>query len=251
MKILDELCPALAVISGGLGDIGWAMAKAFHAAGAQVALADVVDPPANLPHFYKKLDVSDAGAVEQWYESVVAHFDRPPNIIASNAAIVTEKPHLKISAAEWKRELDINLNGAFYFAETGARLLAATGKPGRIIFMGSWVGHAPFAPLPGYCASKAGLQMLCRTMALELAPLGILVNEIAPGYVNAGLTGKILAREPGLEAKRRSEVPIRKLITADEVAAQALYLCGPVSIHTTGSTIFMDGGLSLLRARAS
>lgn len=247
MKIIDELKPALAAISGGLGDIGLAIAETLREAGAEVALADVAEPSDGLPYFYEKADVTDADAVGQWYEKVVSHFGRAPNIIVPNAAIATSKPHLEITAAEWKRELDVNLNGAFYFAENGAKRLVNAGRQGRVIFMGSWAAHAPHAKLPAYSAAKAGLRMLNQTLALELAPRGILVNEIAPGYVKAGLSGKVFAEQPGRAAQARAGVPVRKLISAADVALQVLYLCGPAGVHVTGSTLLQDGGLSLLR----
>lgn len=247
MKIVPDLEPALVAISGGLGDIGRAIADRLHEAGAEIALADVTEAPPDVPYYSQTLDVTNPDAVERWFEAVRSHFHRVPNIIVPIAGMATFKPHLEISAAEWKREMDVNLNGAFYFAESGARRLAATGRPGRIIFMGSWVGVAPYATLPAYCASKAGLRMLSRTMALGLASKGILVNEIAPGFVNAGLTKKHYNEQPGLEEKARESVPIRKLITADDVAMQVLYLCSPAGVHVTGTTLLQDGGLSLLQ----
>lgn len=247
MKIIDALQPALAAISGGLGDIGLAIAKTLREAGAEVALADVMEPADELPYFYEKADVTDADAVAQWYEKVVTHFGRTPNIIVPNAAIATGKPHLEITAAEWKRELDVNLNGAFYFSENGAKRLVNAGQEGRIIFVGSWAAHAPHAKFPAYSVAKAGLRMLNQTLALELAPKGILVNEVAPGYVNAGLSGKAFAEQPERAAQARAAVPARKLLSADDVALQVLYLCSSAGVHAVGSTLLLDGGLSLLR----
>jgi NAD(P)-dependent dehydrogenase (short-subunit alcohol dehydrogenase family) len=98
-----------------------------------------------------------------------------------------------------------------------------------------------------YSVSKAGLRMLCQCMALELAPHHITVNEIAPGYVDAGLSGKIFDANPALREEARAKVPNRELISAAEVAAQVAYLCDPENRHITGSTLLMDGGLSLQR----
>lgn len=87
--------------------------------------------------------------------------------------------------------------------------------------------------------------MLMQCMALELAPQGILVNEVAPGYVNAGLSGKIFDREPELKEQARLRVPIQKLIEPEEVAAHIAYLCDPNNRHMTGTVLTLDGGLSL------
>ena len=87
--------------------------------------------------------------------------------------------------------------------------------------------------------------MLCKCMALELAPKGILVNEIAPGYVDAGLTGRFWKEKPELRDKARGRVPTQRVIMAEEVADQIVYLCNPENKHMTGTTLLMDGGLSL------
>ena len=249
MQLAQDLKPALAAISGGLGDIGRAVARVLSDAGAELALAAVL-PPAEAPcggHFYLPVDVSDPEAVEQWFAQVTEKFGRAPNLIIPNAATATFKRHLEITAGEWKRELDINLNGAFYFADSGTRRLVPSGRPGRVVFMGSWAGHAPHRGIPAYSVAKAGLRMLTKTLALELASRAILVNEIAPGYVNAGLSGRLFAADPGLGRTAQSRVPIQKLISADDVALQVLHLCSPAATHLTGTTIVQDGGLSLLQ----
>ena len=119
--------------------------------------------------------------------------------------------------------------------------------PGRIVFVGSWAGHAPHVELAAYSTAKAGLRMLTQCLALELADKGILVNEVAPGYVNAGLSGQFFKKDPDCAARSRAAVPVGELIEADEVAAAIAYLCSPAHRNLTGSTLLLDGGLSLLR----
>jgi len=248
MDIDPALKPALAAISGGLGDIGQAIARALSAAGAEIALADLAAVPAPAQGFFHAAaDVTDPAAVEAWYAEVTARFGRAPNLIIPNAATATFQRHLEITPAQWNREIDVNLNGAFHFAEAGTRRLVQDGRPGRVVFLGSWAGHAPHRMLPAYCAAKAGLRMLNQTMALELAPRGILVNEVAPGYVHAGLSGRVFDRDPAAADAARAAVPIRELLTADDVALQVLHLCSRAAAHLTGTTIIQDGGLSLLR----
>jgi glucose 1-dehydrogenase len=102
--------------------------------------------------------------------------------------------------------------------------------------------------LAAYCAAKAGLRMLTQCLALELADKAILVNEVAPGYVNAGLSGQFFKKDPALAARSTAAVPVGQLIEADEVAAAIAYLCSPAHRNLTGSTLLLDGGLSLLRS---
>ena len=118
-------------------------------------------------------------------------------------------------------------------------------RPGRIVFIGSWAAHAAHNAIPAYCVAKAGLRMLCKCMALEFAPHGILVNEVAPGYVNAGLSAQGWAQNPDAREAARQRVPIQELIEPQEVALQVAHLCEPANRHMTGSVLLMDGGLSL------
>src|SRR5690606_4165709 len=102
----------------------------------------------------------------------------------------------------------------------------------------------PHPHIPAYSASKAALRMLMRCMALDFAPQ-ILVNEVAPGYVNAGLSGRIFAEQPHLAEEARRRVPVQRLMEPEEVAQQVAHLCDPQNRHMTGSVLTMDGGLSL------
>lgn len=241
--------PGVVAISGGTGDIGLATAKLFAEAGCQIALADIAEKPATCDpaYYYEKVDITDPDAIEGWYDKVISHFGETPRYIIPNAAVVTLKRHLEITPAQWKRELDINLNGAFYFSNTGTHRLLQSGTAGRIVFVGSWAGHAPHRALPAYSVAKAGLRMLNQTLALELAPHGILVNEVAPGYVDAGLSGRIFAAQPEVRTKAQAAVPIGKLLSADDIATQIFYLCSDASAQITGTTLLIDGGLSLLQ----
>jgi glucose 1-dehydrogenase len=194
---------------------------------------------------YDRVDVADAAAVAAWVEQVEADLG-VPDLIIPNAAIVTLKGIRDVTPAEWQHELSINLGGGFHLAQSAAKRLVRQEKPGRIVFVGSWAAHAAHPTLPTYCVAKAGLRMLMQCFAIDLAPHGILVNEVAPGYVDAGLSGRIFAENPGVRDQAKVQVPNGRLITAEEVAVQVAHLCNPTNRHMTGSTLLMDGGLSLL-----
>ena len=237
----------VAIISGGLGDIGRATARELAQRGAKIAISDVRPRAQELdfPCRYDQVDVSDAAAVASWIRNVEAESGLPTLIIA-NAATVTIAGVRDVTPQQWSRELRINLDGAFYMAQSAALRLIESKKPGRIVFVGSWAAHAPHPNITAYCVAKAGLRMLCKCMALDLAPHGILVNEVAPGYVDAGLSAQLWARNPGAREKAAARVPTGQLIDAAEVARQIAYLCEPDNRHMTGSTLLMDGGLSLV-----
>ncbi len=247
-----------AIISGGLGDIGRAIALELGGRGASVAVGDLHDPQsssvveflAELRHgqitaCYHLVDVSDSDAVERWYEAVESELALP-TLIVPNAAIVTLVGVRDLTPAQWSREMRVNLDGAFYMAQCGANRLVHAKSPGRIVFIGSWVGFTPQTHIPAYCVTKAGLRMLCRVMALDLAPHGILVNEVAPGNVDAGLSARIFEMNPEWRERNLKRVPIGEMSQASEVAYQVAHLCDPANKQMTGSVLLMDGGLSLM-----
>jgi NAD(P)-dependent dehydrogenase (short-subunit alcohol dehydrogenase family) len=244
------------LISGGLGDIGRVMAIEFAKHGANIALCDSHNAavaaafldeikPFNISCTYSKVDVAEAAAVKDWVNAVEKD-QGIPNIIIANAATVTLAGINEITPEQWNRELRVNLDGAFYLAQSATARLLHHQQPGRVVFIGSWAGYTPHTHIPAYCVSKAGMRMLCKCLALELAPHNILVNELAPGYVEAGLSGNIWKENPGMSEKARLKVPIQKLISAEQVARQVIQLCHPGNEHMTGTTVLMDGGLSLL-----
>ena len=245
-----------AIISGGMGDIGRALAMEFAKEGAHIALCDI-HTPAYAKEFIKELnqfdisadytqvDVVDAGAVKNWVLKVENDLG-VARIIIANAAVVTYGGIHQITPEQWSRELRVNLDGAFHLTQCATERLLHHGRGGRVVFIGSWAAHSVHPTIPAYCVSKAGMRALCKCMALELAPHNILVNELAPGYVDAGLSGRSFEKDPVLKMESTQKVPVKKLITAVEVAQQAVVLCHPLNIHMTGSTVLMDGGLSLL-----
>ncbi len=245
-----------AIISGGLGDIGRAISFELAGRGANIAIGDMHAPEdaaaildelrqGGVRAVYHQVDVSDAEAVGAWVKAVARDLGSP-TLVIPNAATVTQAPALKITPSQWQQELAVNLSGAFYLAQAAARRLVADRQAGRIVFVGSWAAHRPHPTIPAYCAAKAGLRMVVKTMALELASHDILVNEVAPGYVDAGLSGHIFEREPSRRAVAESQAPVKRLIAPQDVAREVAHLCDPATRHTTGSTVLIDSGLSLL-----
>ena len=194
---------------------------------------------------YDRVDVSDAQAVQDWVAATETDLGLP-TLIIPNAAIVTLTGIRTLTPEQWNREMRVNLDGAYHLAQAGALRLLHHQRPGRIVFIGSWVGFTPQTHIPAYCVTKAGLRMLCRVMALDLAPHGILVNEVAPGNVDAGLSARIFEQNPTWRAHNLHRVPIREMSQAEEVAYQVAHLCDPANRQMTGSVLLMDGGLSLL-----
>lgn len=255
MNPSQSLAGQVAIISGGLGDIGSAIALELARRGADVAIGDVRSDEAAQPLLaglnelgrrgrYDTVDVTDHSRVVDWVRAVEANLGAP-TLIIPNAAVVALASVCEITPEQWNRELRVNLDGAFHLAQTAALRLRALHRPGRIVFIGSWVAHAPLVTIPAYCVSKAALRMLCKVMALELAGHGILVNEVAPGYVDAGLSGAVWKKHPEQRAQAQANVPIHQLSTPGDVALQVAHLCDPLTQHITGTSILIDGGISL------
>jgi len=255
---MQELADHVAIISGGLGDIGRACAIELARRGADIAVGGRGDggraerlraavESAGRRFRFDLVDVAERKAVEQWVRDAEEQLG-PVNLVVPNAAIVEMAPLAEMTAETWQRHLDVNLTGALNLAHAAARRLLELKLPGRIVFVGSWAAHAPHPHIPAYCVAKAGLRMLCRCMALEYAPQGILVNEVAPGLVNAGLSRQILEEHPELKREAVARVPIAEMMEAEEVAVHVAHLCDPRNRNMTGSTLLCDGGLSLVTA---
>lgn len=246
----------IAFISGGLGDLGKSIALQFAKEGADISVADIRDIKDSIDlekqiqnlgrkFLYQQADLAIANNVKLWYETTLSKIGTPTIMIYSSAIINVVKSFLEVTDEQWENEVDVNLNTAFYMSKLCANQLIKEKKQGRFVLIGSWAGHSVHSHIPSYCVSKAGLRMLCQCIAKELAPYGIYVNEIAPGYVDAGLSGKFFEKNPKQKEEARLKVPNQMLITSQDVAENVLYLCDPISKHMIGSTLLMDGGLSL------
>jgi glucose 1-dehydrogenase len=250
-----ELKNQIALISGGLGDIGRAIAHELASCGADIAIGDIKEEHEAAPFVaslqtlgrkveYTKVDVSDPKSVDDWI-STTADVLGVPTLVIPNAAVVKISNIRQISVEDWNQQLSVNLNGCFYMSWAAANKLVEMNMKGRIIYIGSWAANRVHKDIPAYCVGKAGLRMLCQCMAAEYARNGIMVNEIALGIINAGLSGEILKDKPELKESIRSRIPVHEFIEPVEVAKQVLVLCDPNNNHMTGSTLLMDGGLSL------
>lgn len=240
------------VVTGGAGDIGAAIGAELARLGATVTLIDRKTPEEAEPWLaragqhgqvaYAQADVRDRTEID----GVLAAVD-PLDVAIGNAGIGRSAPFLEISPEQWQDHLDVNLTGCFHVGQSAARLMVDRGRPGRIVFTGSWVQEVPWPEIAAYSASKAGLRMLARSMARELAPHRILVNVLAPGIVNAGLARHQIETEPQYARRIANVIPLGKLQTPEQVAQAAAFLCSDAAAYMTGATLLVDGGCSLFQ----
>ena len=239
-------------ITGGAGDIGSAMAAELTRHGAHVTLIDVKTEEAaaewrersavNGPVRYVQADVRDRPAID----AALAVMD-PLDIVIANQAIGWGIPFLDLTSELWQEHIDINLTGCFHVAQSAARLMVERGNGGRILFTGSWVQEVPWPEISAYSVTKAGVRMLCRSMARELAKHRILVNVIAPGIVYAGLAKKQMETEPQYARRIQHVIPLGELQQAEQVAQATAFLCSKAADYLTGSVLLADGGCSLFQ----
>ena len=191
---------------------------------------------------YVQADVRDRPAID----AALAALD-PLDVAIANQAIGHGIPFLEITPQQWQEHLDVNLTGCFNVGQAAARLMVARARPGRIIFTGTWVQEVPWPEIAAYSASKAGVRMLARSMARELAPHKILVNVIAPGIVYAGLAKHQMETEPQYARRIRHVIPLGQLQTAEQVAKATAFLCSTAADYMTGAVLLVDGGCSLFQ----
>jgi NAD(P)-dependent dehydrogenase (short-subunit alcohol dehydrogenase family) len=249
---MDGIAGLGIAITGGAGDIGAAMGAELTRLGASVTLIDRKSPDEAAPWLerasaygavgYVQADVRDRAALDV----ALAAID-PLDVAIGNAGIVDSAPFLQITPEQWQQHLDVNLTGCFNVGQAAARLMVERGRPGRIIFTGSWVQEVPWPEIAAYSASKAGVRMLARSMARELAPYKILVNVIAPGIVYAGLARHQMETEPQYARRVQHVIPLGRLQIAEEVAKATAFLCSDAAAYMTGSVLLADGGCSLFQ----
>lgn len=248
LSSIFSLASRVALITGASRGIGRAMARAFGAAGARLAL--VALNPERLAEAARGLraqgydalelpcDVADEGQVNAGVARVVEHFGRV-DILVNNAGILQAGPITDFSSADWERMIAVNLNSAFYFCRAVAPLMIAQGS-GRIINISSITAQTGgVSGSVQYSATKGALLSLTKTLARDLGPHGITVNAIAPGQIETEM-GTL-----GSEARRRviDMIPLRRMGTPEDVAYTALFLASDAASYIAGATIDVNGGI--------
>jgi NAD(P)-dependent dehydrogenase (short-subunit alcohol dehydrogenase family) len=247
-----ELSGQVALVTGASSGIGRHLALLLAAAGAKVALAarrsDLLTKVTReieaeggiaVPIV---LDVTNPDSVA----AAVAEAERalgPLSLLVNNAGVTIAKPVLEHTEADWDQVLDTNLKGAWLITREFAAHLVARGRPGRVVNIASILAERAIPQGPSYCAAKAGLVHLTHVLAMELARYGILVNALAPGFIETDLTRAFLRSEAGKRLQAR--IPLRRLGRPDDLDGAMLLLASPAGAYLTGAVITVDGGHSV------
>jgi len=246
----------VALVTGAGGNIGAAIAQAFAAEGAAVALVDINGSAAEKTVGQIQtdggasrawaLDVGDARAAAEVVSRVRAHFGAI-HILVNNAAVVPRTPENNVTALDlseevWDQSFRVNVKGAFLMSREVGRLMIRDGVKGRIVNITSGAAESARIGAPQYCCSKAALAMLTQVLALELASYRITVNSVSPGLIQVPQQTPLpRGRQEYREAFLRA-IPMNRFGHPEEVARAVLFLAEEGSEYITGDTIRVDGG---------
>jgi glucose 1-dehydrogenase len=164
------------------------------------------------------------------------------DVLVNNAGIERNAGFLDVTEEDYDRVLDVNLKGAFFITQAFVSHLRETQRGGRIINISSVHEELPFPHFTSYCASKGGMKMMMRNLAIELAPLGITVNNVAPGAIGTSINDRLLHNPAELNALL-GNIPLKRLGNPLDVANAVLFLASDEADYVTGSTLYVDGGL--------
>jgi glucose 1-dehydrogenase len=164
------------------------------------------------------------------------------DVLVNNAGVEKNADFWSVTESDYDLVLNVNLKGVFFAAQAFVRHLMETHRPGRIINMSSVHEELPFPHFAPYCMSKGAVKMMTRDLAIELAPLGITVNSIAPGAIETPINSKLL-HDPAKLKTLLDNIPLRRLGKPADVAGVAVFLASNDADYITGTTVFADGGL--------
>jgi gluconate 5-dehydrogenase len=247
----DRFDGKVALVAGGYGVIGAAIARALAAHGATVVIAGRDDAKAAAQVAALEGNASfvtlDARSIDSIRNAVDAAASRHGglDIFINSLGAQHEQPLLEVTEEAYDEILDVNLKAAMFLGQAVARAQIAAGRGGRHVHQLSvraqlalrGRGHS------AYCSSKGGLALLVKQHAMELAPHGIQVNGVAPTVVRTPLAGRWLT-DPEIYAKLVDRIPLGRIAEVDDVVGPTLFLCGRASAFITGQILYVDGGIT-------
>jgi glucose 1-dehydrogenase len=248
----------VAIITGGDEGIGQGIALRLAAEGADVAFCyrrnragaeEVVNQitggvsgaATRRKALALQADVSDTAQVHHFIATAFERFGTA-HILVNNAGLERRADFWNVTEQDYDLVLNVNLKGVFFTTQAVVRHWLAAKQRGKIINISSVHEELPFPHFASYCASKGGVKMLARDLAIELAPYGITINNIAPGAIETPIN-KALLNDPAKLKPLLENIPLKRLGTPDDVAGVTAFLASADADYITGTTVFVDGGL--------
>jgi len=263
MNVLESLRPSpglRVLVTAGAGGIGAGIVRAFHESGARVHVCDIDGGAlerltAGAPRLTSTVaDASLAADVEHVFNDVLTTLGGL-DILVNNVGISGPTGAIEdIDAGDWERTVSVNLNSQYYFARRAVPLLKKSSANPCVLSMSSVAGRLGYALRTPYASTKWGIVGLTKSLAIELGPHGVRVNAILPGTVegermNGVIAARAAAAGVSADAMRNSylsKISLRRMVSVDDVAAMALFLCSPAARNVTGQAISVDGNLEYL-----
>jgi len=245
-----DLSGRIAIVTGGGTGIGKGVAAGLSYAGAKLILCgrrrDIcetasreIQQKTGADAWAFPCDVTDQTQIEDFVKMIAERFGHI-DILVNNAGVVSDYHVFDLTEAEWDRVLDINLKGCFLFSRSVAKVMAETRK-GVIINIGSQLGDVAKPNRAHYVASKAGIKMLTKALAVDLAPYGIRVNAVAPGPVETDMTVSVLS-DSAMKSKILEHIPLGRIGQPHDIAGAVVFLASEAAAFITGLTVYVDGG---------
>jgi len=249
--VLRTLEGKIALVTGGSRGIGRAIAIGLGRLGAKVVInytaneaaaneAAAAVGAAGGAAVTKRFDVADSAAVDAAFKEVIAA-EGALHILVNNAGIAINTLVLGAKDADWKRSIDVNLNGTFHCCRAALRSLLKARDAGRIINITSITGEIGSVGQAPYVASKAAIIGLTKTLAREYASRGVTVNAVSPGFVETDMTATELPEARRVELLK--SIPLGRIGKPEDVAAAVAFLAGPAAAYITGQVLRVNGGL--------
>ena len=243
-----DLSGKVAIVTGAGSGIGYTIAERLSAAGAAVCVNylgyedEAMALASRLPKaIAARADVSALADVQAMIDQTVRELGGV-DVLVNNAGIEKSVPFLDLDEKTWDMILGVNLKGTFLCAQACARVMRAAGRGGSIVNISSIHEDVAFPGFTPYCASKGGVRMLMRNLAVELAPFRIRVNNVAPGAIATPINAATLA-DPEKVTTLERIVPLGRMGAPAEVAEVVLFLASDAASYVTGSTYYVDGGM--------
>jgi glucose 1-dehydrogenase len=244
----------VAIVTGAGIGIGFEIARRLCAAGAAVALNDLDTGRAQASARSIQMeggscvgaggDVAEPEVIQSLVKQTIEAFGKI-DIAVANAGLTLYGDFFDYKPQDFDRLMALNLRGTFFLAQAAARQMRDQKTGGRILLLSSVTGHRAIRSLSAYGMTKAAIEMLARSLVIELSPFGITINAIAPG---ATVTPRTLAEEPDFEAAWSRKTPLGKPASVEDIASAALFLLSPAAAHITGQSLVVDGGWTSIGA---
>ena len=249
---MGRLAGRVAIVTGAGSGIGQGVAKRLGCEGAKVVV-DYVGDPAGAEETRQAIeqaggdgevvqaDVTRISDVRCLVDTAWERFGGA-DVLVNNAGMEKRSDFWDTPEADYDEVMAVNLRGPFFLTQAFVRRLKEAGKPGRVVNISSVHEDMVFPGFATYCCSKGGLRMLMRDLAMELGPLGITVNNVAPGAIATPINKALLEDKPKLDALLRN-IPLGRMGTPGDVAGLVAFLASDDAAYVTGATFVVDGGL--------